>query len=317
MADDATRLKALLAALRQIRTHANRNTAIFASEDQQRTHNAWLRKFSKETKEDLSHFDISVRYAYKNDDFLSTLDATISYLEALAPSWQSRQSATRSVPKGPPGEQIPANDETIDAEFLEIQAAPDAADRKAKLPVLDHSSAELAEAIAFSTWAHLRLWRQKVDWRHGKALTRKVGKLGVKFGPKVNEPFEINERDFPSLLHPSEIFGVPCETADGHKQPSVIFVHQGYERAHSIGVDALLLPLHLHLNSWRTGAKRIGVCHDIQPSVLARWRNPRCIVAHCLKQVGNELLELIRVHRPDVRFNLRPGLLFSLLKCDA
>ena len=120
MADDVTRLKALIAALRQIRKHAKRYWTEYASADQQRTHNAWLTKFPKETGEDLSHFRINVHSYYDRYDFISTLDATISYLEILVPSWQSRQKAARNIPTRSRAEPRAANDESVEAEFLEI-----------------------------------------------------------------------------------------------------------------------------------------------------------------------------------------------------
>jgi hypothetical protein len=84
ISEKTSRLKALIAALRQIRKHAKRYWTEYASAAQQRTHNAWLTKFSKETGEDLSHFRINVHSYYDRDDFISTLDATISSFVAVA-----------------------------------------------------------------------------------------------------------------------------------------------------------------------------------------------------------------------------------------
>ena len=53
---------------------------------QQSLHNAWLKKFSKETTEDLSHFHINVRPGYAKADFLSTLDVAAG---AALPSWSN------------------------------------------------------------------------------------------------------------------------------------------------------------------------------------------------------------------------------------
>lgn len=159
--------------------------------------------------------------------------------------------------------------------------------------------------------------REEIEGAEGEALAGGVGEFLVVLDPEVEEAVEVDQGDFAVFLGAGFLLGVAGKAAGGDEEADVVIAQDGEEGAQAIDAGGGVEAFDLDLDARRAGAEGIGPGEDIDAAVFAGRGDPGDVVAHGAEEIGDELLEIVGRHFPQVVLDLGPGLFLGFFKGDA